>query len=46
MKMIRWMSLVGAASIFLIFNVNMGRAVPVQRANSCVVMDAMPIMLR
>jgi len=39
MKMIRWMSLVGAASIFLLLNVNTVRAVPVQRANSCVVMD-------
>ena len=33
------MSLMGAASVCLLLNVNTGRAVPVQRANSCVVMD-------
>jgi len=33
------MSLMGAAIVFLVFNVNTVRAVPVQRANSCVVMD-------
>ena len=35
----RWILLFGAASVFLLFNVNTVRAVPVQRANSCVVMD-------
>lgn len=39
MIMVRWMSLVGAAIVFLLLNVHAVRAVPVQRTNSCVVMD-------
>lgn len=35
----KWMSLFGAAGALLLFNTNTVRAIPVQRVNSCVVMD-------